>query len=259
MKRILHISLLGLLLALLGACSTPEVVQDAGGRTPMQLTVTPGYIRDGKIGEEYTFTLSATGLKGRSSNTATFKWSFSGGAQGEREVTFEDGKASTQVTQAFSEAGVYGLVAAVETDARAATGAAVISIGGAVPEREAELATCGDWVSKKEGAYGVTVDRWDISSVPAGAVFDLKFDTIGIPDRLVVEYPNERISADTGWRGDSKHDGGPLYPGGVVGGTTGEVRGMFAKGTDDSFTVTVFGPDTRTRWNYEVRCRIPGR
>lgn len=257
MNRLTKLGILASLFALLAACSAPEVVKESS-RTPMSLSITPGFLRNGDVNTPYTFTLQGAGLKGRSEQ-ATFKWSFSGGAAGEEVVTVVDGKASVNVQQSFAAAGVYGLVASVETGTRAATSAAVVSIGDATPEREAELASCGDWVSKKEGAYGVTIDRWDISAIPAGAVFDIKFDTISIPDRIVVEYPDGAITYDSGWRGAAKYDGGPLYPGGVIGSATGEASGIFTKAGQDEFTVTVFGPDLNTKWSYEIQCRTPGR
>lgn len=256
-RRLTATLLTGLTIALLAACGAPEPVKETS-RTPMGLTINPNVVKAGEVGTSYTFTLNATGLKGRS-ELATFKWSFSGGASGELEVAVENGAATLDVAQAFDAAGVYGLVASVDTGARAATASAVISIGEAAPEREAELTTCGDWVTKQQGAYGVTIDRWDVSSVPVGAVFDLKFDTVGIPDRILIEYPSGTYAHDTGWRGDAKHDGDALYPGGVVGGATGEARAIFTKGSENEFTATVFGPDVKTRWSYEVRCRVPGR
>jgi len=163
-RRLTTTLLAGLTLTLLAACGAPEPVKETS-RTPMGLTINPNVVNGGEVGTSYSFTLNATGLKGRS-ELATFKWSFSGGASGEREVAIENGAATLDVAQAFDAAGVYGLVASVDTGARAATASAVISIGEAAPEREAELTTCGDWVTKQQGAYGVTIDRWDVSSAP---------------------------------------------------------------------------------------------
>lgn len=254
MKLIVKTGGLALLLLLLGACSTTAPATPQGHRPRLALTVTPDYLRDGEVGTPYTFTLRATGFRD-GDETATFKWNFAGGSTGEQEVTVVDGAARLDITQSYAEAGVYALVAVVESAGRSATASAIVSIGGATPEREVVLASCGDWVSQKAGSYGVTIDRWDISAVPVGAVFDIKFDTFGIPDRILVVKPDGTLAHDTGWRGDARYDGDALYPGGVVGPKTGEVPSVFKKTGGNSFTIQVLGPDPRTLWNYEVRCR----
>lgn len=255
MKHLPKTALLLSLVLLIGACSSQqEGVPPEGNRPRLSLTVTPAYLSDGELDTPYTFTLQAKGVLA-DVQYVTFTWNFAGGSTGSTDVLVENGTASLAVTQAYSEAGVYGLVAAVEGGGRTATTSAIISVGGATAERPAVLGACGEWVTMTQGAYGVTIDRWDISALPKGAILDLKFDTVGIPDRIIVEYPDGTVAHDTGWRGDAKHNGDPLYPGGVTGPKTGEVSSVFTKANQNLFEVTVIGPDPRTLWNYKVRCR----
>ena len=90
---------------------------------------------------------------------------------------------------------------------------------------------------------------------PQGAAFDIRFDAFTLPDRFVVAYPSGTTVLDTGWRGSSAYEGDPDYPGGIAGPGQGQVDGMFTRSWQDSFTVTVTGPDPNTAWNYQVRCR----
>mmetsp|Transcript_25024 Transcript_25024/g.53947 ORF Transcript_25024/g.53947 Transcript_25024/m.53947 type:complete len:122 (+) Transcript_25024:473-838(+) len=99
------------------------------------------------------------------------------------------------------------------------------------------------------------MDNWDNSMIAEGAVFNMKFDAQGIPDRIQVEYPTGNVAHDTGWRGDSGYDGDPLYPGGVIGPWQGEALAMFSRINQDTFQVTVIGPDPNTAWDYDIRCR----
>lgn len=254
MKRITIVGPFTVLLLLLAACSTTAPTTPERHRPRLTLTVSPDYLRDGLVDTPYTFTLQATGFR-EADEVTTFKWNFAGGSTGEQEVDIVGGVAKIDISQSYSEAGVYALVAAVENSGRSATASAILSIGGATPERDVKIESCGDWVSQKSGSYGVTIDRWDISSVPAGAVFDIKFDTVGIPDRILVIKPDGTLAHDTGWRGDARYDGEALYPGGVVGPKQGEVPNVFKKTGGNTFTIEVLGPDPRTLWSYEVRCR----
>lgn len=243
-----------LVLLLLAACGTNT--PPAGPEpAPLVLRVVPGDVLSGQADTPYGFALEATGI-GATSKHATFRWAFAGRSHGQRTLKVVDGGVTTQVEESFPEPGVYGLVAAVEAGGRTATATAVIAIGDVEPEREVAMPSCGGWVTQRSGAYGVTVDRWDVSAVSVGAVFDLRFDTVGIPDRIVVAYPDGQVVHDTGWRGDARH-AGDLYPGGIAGPKTGEALAVFAKDGVDEFVVTVFGPDRRTLWSYEVRCSVP--
>lgn len=241
------------LVLLVAACGTARLPEP--NVSQLALSISPDAVRDGEIGVPYTFTLRAIDVRANT-DQVTFSWSFAGGGNGKQKVAVVDGAASLDVTQAYAEAGVYALAVAVNGRREAAAKTAILAVGGAEPERDVTLASCGDWVTSKSGAYGVTIDRWDISSVPAGAVFDLKYDTISIPDKMLIDYPGATAVHDTGWRGDAEYNGAEYYPGGVVGGAVGTVNAVFTKGTANEFSVTVLGPDPKTKWSYEVRCRI---
>lgn len=151
---------------------------------------------------------------------------------------------------------VYGLVAVVKDGAvTLAQSSAVITIGRP-QERNVVLDICDVWKAAAAGGYGATVDNWDISAIPRGATFDIRFDAYDIPDKFIVEYPAGFIELDTGWRGDSTY-ADPLYPGGIAGPGQGQVDDIFTKAAIDSFKVTVIGPDRGTWWDYSIRCRIP--
>ena len=48
-----------------------------------------------------------------------------------------------------------------------------------------------------------------------------------------------------------------LYPGGISGVGSETVHNVFSRLTQDTFRLTVIGPDKDTGWNYDVRCRVP--
>jgi len=120
--------------------------------------------------------------------------------------------------------------------------------------RDKTLNTCDVWSAAQSGGSGTTVDNWNISTIPANATFDIKFDAESIPDEFTVEYAGS-IKIETGWRGSSSYNGDPLYPGGISGPGAGQADNIFTRSSLDSFRVTVFGPENGTSWDYQVRCR----
>jgi hypothetical protein len=125
-----------------------------------------------------------------------------------------------------------------------------------VERREQQLTQCDVWSVANSGGVEGTVDRWDVSTVPGGASFDLRFEAYQLPDRFRVGYGGAAVY-ESGWRGESRHGSSPDYPGGVVGPGAGEALDMFVKGLANDFTVTVVGVDPQTEWQYSVRCRLP--
>ncbi len=121
-------------------------------------------------------------------------------------------------------------------------------------ERELELNICDQWSEFNSGGVGGTLDRWDISMLPDGALIDVRFDTNQIPDLIIMEYPIGMERLNTGWRGSMRYEGSQ-YPGGIVEPGVGEELGVFQKGAENSFIVKVFGVDRNTIWDYQVRCR----
>lgn len=122
-------------------------------------------------------------------------------------------------------------------------------------ERDRQLTVCDVWSAAQSGGYGTTVDTWDVSMIPSGATFDIRFDAYSLPDKFVVEYPNGVTALDTGWRGSASWDTDPRYPGGIAGPGKGQVDDVFTRGVQDWFRVSVSGPDPNTAWEYEIRCR----
>jgi hypothetical protein len=127
-------------------------------------------------------------------------------------------------------------------------------------EVEKELDVCGTWSASQSGGFGVTVDTWDISEIPVGSSFDIRFDALNQPDKYVVEYPVGNQVYDSGWRGlQSVYNNASRYPEfqpeGVVGPGQGQEDDIFVKGAQNSFRVVVTGPQAGTIWYYDIRCR----
>jgi hypothetical protein len=223
------------------------------------LSIDPPGLSGGAVHTEYCFTLTATGIPAGLS-TVTFAWNFGDGranSTGSRSEAVTNRNAGTVICHTYVSASAYGLVGAVNDGAGTLADASVVVVIGEVQEREEQLNICDVWKAAQSGGYGATVDNWDISAIPSGATFDIRFDAYSIPDKFMVEYPAGSIVLNTGWRGDSEYAGDPLYPGGIAGPGQGEVLGVFTKAAINSFKVTVIGPDPRTAWEYDIRCRIP--
>lgn len=148
--------------------------------------------------------------------------------------------------------------------------------------RFVDLNVCNVWSALDSGGNGETVVDWDISAIPEGAIFDIRYNTLNIPDSIVsiypigdafplenpqsdpgidypvINYPADTVQLDTGWRGNPFFNGDPVtYPGGIVGPGLGQELGFFTKGEEDAFRIIVTGRDPGTLWGYEVRCRLP--
>lgn len=106
-----------------------------------------------------------------------------------------------------------------------------------VDDRDFDLSACNQWTVANSGGYGTTVDDWNISNLPVGAVIDFRYEAFGIPDRFVVRYQGATV-LDTG----------------VISGSN-ELNGVFIKDVSNMFRVTVYGEDQGTAWNYQVRAR----
>lgn len=192
--------------------------------------------------------------------TVTFTWVFGDGTPAGTHTVPLDGRFARWDTEhTYHVDGRYGLVASAQNedgDVLASTDF-IVTIGD-IEEEERELNICDEWQAGEEGGYGVTITNWDISDVPANAIFDIRYDAYGIPDKFIVEYPFGAKVLDTGWRGGAGYDNNPLYPGGVVSPGHDEKLDIFTKSSGtNKFKVTVIGPGSGTVWDYEIRCRIP--
>lgn len=129
-----------------------------------------------------------------------------------------------------------------------------------VTERETRvLDECDVWSAANSGGYLGTRDPWDISALPPGTVFDIRFNAQSVPDKYVVQYPVGVTVLDTGWRGVQSYvDRNPhLYPGGLSGPGRGQEDGIFVKGQEDTFVVIVYGPEENTAWDYQIKANCP--
>lgn len=272
MKKIglfLSASVAALVLAACGTGIAP--LEEAADRDPnpdgvVSFEVSPRSIMDGHVGDQYTFTMTARGVPSNV-RMVSFAWTITGATPSSASVAVRDGVATHSVNHTFGEAGTYALMASVTrpTHPTDTTQGEVLGASRAIiaidvdPVRELELGTCDGWVSAQSGGYGVTVDKWDLAGVPDGALIDIKWDTIGIPDNFVVDYPEDVFVFESGFVGHAQYDGNPMYQGGVVGGPVGGADGIFVKDSavGDAFVVTVYGPNPRTLWRYEIRCSVP--
>ena len=229
-----------------------------GGDSPPTLTISSPALTDAETGQSYLFTFTATGLPD-SLTQVEFAWTFGTGASGSsgtQQVSVSGNEATHQVSYTYQDEGMFALVVVVEDTLGnvIADKNTVVTVGEAT-EREFDLDVCADWTATTTGGQGVTVDNWDISTLPVGAEFDIRFDAYSVPDKFVVTYNGSTV-LDTGWRGESSYDGDSMYPGGVVGPGSGQEDGIFTKVAGvDTFGVTVFGPQSGTAWEYDVRAR----
>jgi hypothetical protein len=123
-----------------------------------------------------------------------------------------------------------------------------------VEERQKELTLCRDWTVANSGGFEGTIDIWDISTLPADAYFDVRFDMINIPDRILVYYPDTDMKYDSGWRG-SPQASSVLTSNQLSGSGVDTVLGIFQKESLNHFRIEVIGSESSTQWNYSVRCR----
>jgi hypothetical protein len=214
-------------------------------------------VLQGEVDTSYAFSFTAVGLPVSLANVV-FEWNLGSGvgATGSQIVEVRAGKATWTVQHTYPATGAFGVFLAVRDEAnRLGNATAVVRIGE-VPDRDEDLTACETWKVSGSGGFGVTVDAWDISTIPAGALFDISYDALNVPDTFVVEYPSNSVVLDTGWRGSSNYDGNPNYPGGVTSPGEGRKSGMFTKTGIQSFKVTVLGGQPGTVWNYSIRCRV---
>ncbi len=248
-----------ILTAVLVRTDTGEQIADARAQVSVgtRLTIVPSFLA-GDMENEYPFTMEATGLPS-GVGQVTFQWNFGDGspeALGQQVATVQGGRAGFTVFHRFVREGSFGVYAVVQAGGdNLASGTAMVVIGE-VPEREYDLTICNSWKAAGSGGSSGTIDTWDISDIPKGAVFDLRFDAYSIPDMFLADYPDGMQVVNTGWRGESSYEGNPRYPGGIAGPGSGSVNGLFTKGKNDTFTVRVIGGEPGTAWDYQVSCRI---
>lgn len=230
-----------------------EVIPVAAAAT---LAINPATITNGTINTTYTFTLTAASLPANLTQVK-FNWNFGDGTTDSETVSVSNRTASTTISHAYTTDSAYGLVVTIDDGTNTlATAYASILIGTANAGTDYDLTVLDQWTAANSGGYGITVDTWDISTLPNGVVFDLKFDAYSMPDKFIVEYPDGTIVYNSGWRGDASYEG-PKYPGGIAGIGAGQSLAMFAKGTQQYFKITIIGGESGTAWEYSMKARQP--
>lgn len=235
-----------------------DVQVGTGGIRPTlgpNMQVTPPEISNGRKDETYVFNIKVLHLTQQSANFS-LSWNFGDGTTGSRNVSASRSPHNESISHAYSNPGAYGLT--IQLSAGTTRASQVVPVYIEMPEQSNDynLNICNVWKAANSGGYGITRDNWDISVIPDGAVFDIAFDTYSIPDRIFVEYPVGTQVLDTGWRGSSRYDGDPKYPGGISGPGAGQFDNIFRKQPgQNTFRVTVVGPDPGTAWKYSIRCR----
>ena len=237
------------------SASAPITISSAATTTTATLTLTPASVSNGTIGTAYSFTLTATGLSG-GITSVTFNYNFGDGSSngtGTKVAYVYGGSATASISHSYGTSGIYGLSATISNGSTSlASALGTIAIGSAATNRNDALTQNGVWHAAQSGGDGVTVDIWDISSLPSGAKVDLKYEMYSIPDRCIIEYPTGTIIYDSGWRGDVSYNGDPQYPGGVTGDGTNQISNLFSKGSSSSFKVTIVGGEPGTAWDYSM-------
>ncbi len=224
------------------------------------VTVDPSAVTNGTVGQSYSFTVTADNIPSGLSQV-TFSYNFGDGsatATGSQNATVTNHVATTTISHTYNTASAYGLTVAVSDGSTTlATGYASVIIGQVNAGQNYDLTALNSWSASNSGGYGITIDTWDISQLPTGCVFDFKFDTVGQPDKFIIEYPDGNVVLDTGWRGDSYYDGRPAYPGGIAGDIDDELDAIFTKGSQQYFKITTIGGEPGTVWYYWMRARMP--
>lgn len=250
---------------------TLKVIAEGGstpppGPIPMEprLSIDPSAISDGEIDKEYDFTIEVSNIPS-TIKSLDIKWSFGTDflpETGQDTVDVLNGKASLVISNTYSSAGAYALSVLVtdgssppsnplslETD--------VYIVIGQRQTKNYDLDVCDIWKAADTGGQGVTFGKWDVSKIPPGALFDIRYEAFQLPDKFTAEYPPGNEVVNTGWRGDEEFNNDPGYPGGISGPGNGELLGFAARKFGElNLDTIVYGIEPTTEWEYEIRCRI---
>lgn len=228
----------------------------------------------GEAGEEYSFTFvynsneaQANSVRAQAAGEkVVFRWSW-GDGQGSHDVAIidKDGYAYMEVAYTYNVEGPYAISVTVEERTGGGEPGAVLAEMsyivqiGEVLETEYQILQCtGEETERFRGERGVHHHEWDLSEVPTGATIDMWYDTVGQPDKYIIEYPSGWVVHDTGWRGDAHWGTGEkkkLYPGGIAGGRFGTVENLITKQAgQNTMEITIIGPDQGTVWYYTLTC-----
>lgn len=222
----------------------------------LELIITSPALSDANVAEEYIYEFTVKNLPA-GIDSVVFEWTFGIDAQstGSETVAVRRRQASYTTMHQYRRNGMYALVVVVkDIYGNILTDSNIIITIGQINERNYDLNICNSWRAAGSGGQGGTIDNWDISMLPRGAEFDIRYDAYSIPDKYHIYYNNSLV-LDTGWRGASSYEGNPMYPGGISGRGNGMEEAVFTKARVNTFKVIVFGPGPGTAWNYEIRAR----
>lgn len=273
LRKTLNWLLAGAAFLILQACGSGSAPVD---ETPSEAPIgVESPIPEGEVGEagveyEFTFVYNEAAAQANSLHTQAagdeviFRWSWGDGNGDFAIVTVDaDGNAEMTVEHTYNAEGPYGIVISVEEPespsgepgAQLAELNYVVQIGEVLEVEDLVLQCNGTESQRLRGERGVHLHTWDISDAPAGATIDIWFDTVGQPDKYIMEYPEGTVVLDTGWRGNPGYDGEPAYPGGIQGGTVGTFEDVFTKESgQDELVMTIIGPEAGTVWHYTLTC-----
>lgn len=175
--------------------ASPEEIASASIQvriTGTVLDIDPPGISDAEVGQEYSFTFTARDI-GSSVSSVLFSWAFGDGTAetSPSSMPVVSGQAAQVATHTYTAEGAYGVGAEVRdaaTNEILASSSVTVTLGPSI-ERNVTLDICDTWSASQSGGEGVTIDDWDITQIPQGAVFDLRFDAFNVPDKFLLDYP----------------------------------------------------------------------
>jgi hypothetical protein len=245
----------GLTSTLAPAFTLTDFIGTASSTSTANLTINPATVTGGTVGTSYSFTLTETNVPSGVTQV-TFAWNFGDGsstATGSATATVTNSQASTTISHSFTTQSSFGLSVTASNGTTVLASATAPIVIGTATTRNDQLTALDTWTAADSGGQGLTVDIWDISTLPTGAKFDIEYDMYSIPDKCIIEYPVGTVIWNSGWRGASSYEGDAYYPGGIAGTGAGEQDSLFTKGTTNSFKVTIVGGKPGTAWDYSMR------
>lgn len=156
------------------------------------LDIDPPGLSDADAGQEYPFTFTARDISS-SISSVLFSWTFGDGTTrtSPSSIPVVSGQAAQVANHTYTSEGAYGVGAEVRdasTNEILASRSVTVTVGPST-ERNVTLDICDTWSASQAGGEGVTIDDWDITQIPQGAVFDMRFEAFSVPDKFLLDYP----------------------------------------------------------------------
>jgi len=236
------------------------------------LTIDPPGMTNAQLNVKHPVSFTADDIPIGVNEVKLLIWSFEVGGSSIYgfDIPVTNGTIIRNFIQTYNANGAYGLIAQlrdISTDTFLVQSSATV-IAGPTKERKYTLQSCNaDWVTggedlanelntSQEGDEGATIDNWNVTAVPHGSVFDVRYNAWSDPEKFLVEYPIGNEVLDIDWHRSSKYN---FQSGNTV------HRNIFSKLSQDTFRVTPIGESLENAnevvkyevLKYEVRCRIP--